>query len=176
MAATVRASIYAASASEPAGASAEGGIKFNREDTATGTTPIPIPTVAAGTNYSWHKNLALEVTATSATTISNRRIYKSGAEATGLYSFYKNSASYVQAALAAADETTTNGATPSGFSALSATTLAGAHVWHSTGVSANSAGRNGNFVQLAVGIGANFTGGAGSATTLPNYILAYDEA
>lgn len=176
MAATVRASIYAANASEPAGANAEGGIKLNREDTATGTTPVPIPTVAAGTNYSWHKNLALEVTTGGATTISNRRVYLSGAPATGLYLFFKASASYVQAALAAADETTTNGATPAGYTALTATTQGGAHVWHSTGVSAGSTGRNGSFLQLALGVGANYTGGAGSATALPSAILVYDEA
>ncbi len=176
MAAVVRASIYAANASEPAGASAEGGIKFNREDTATGTTPIPIPTIAAGTNYSWHKNLALEVTTLAATTISNRRTYLSGTPTTGLYLFYKADATYVQAALTAADETTTNGAVPSTYTALTATAIGGAHVWQAGGVSAGSTGRNGQFLRVALGIGANFAGGAGSATALPNIIMAYDEA
>lgn len=176
MAAVVRASIYAASASEPAGATAEGGIKFNREDTATGTTPIPIPTIAAGTNYSWHKNLALEVTTLAATTISNRRAYLSGAPATGLYLFFKEGTAYVQAALTASDEVTTNGAVPSTYTALTATTLGGAQVWQAAGVSAGSTGRNGSFLRLALGIGANFAGGAGSATVLPNLLMVYDEA
>lgn len=176
MAATVRASIYAASASEPAGATAETGIKFNREDTATGTTPVPIPTTASGTNYSWHKNLALEVTASAATTLSNRRFYMASTPTTGLYLFWKGVSTYLQAALTAADDVATNGLVPSTYALATATSLGAAHVWHAAGVSAGSTGRNGDFLRLALGVSSNFAGGAGSATALPNLSLVFDEA
>lgn len=177
MAATVRADFFGASGTEPAGSTAESGIVFNREDTKTGTTAVPIPT-ATGTNYSWRKNLGLNVTATAATTISNRRVYLSGAPTTGLYLFYKAASSYTQASSgdAPADNTSSNGATPATYTALTATTLGGAHVWHATGVSAGSTGRNGDFLVLLLGVGNNYSGGAGSAISLPTHTLAYDEA
>lgn len=181
MAATVRADYYGASASEPAGVTAESGIKFNREDTQVGTSPVPIPTnppTPSATNYSWIKQLALNVTASSATTINNRRVYLSGAPATGLYPFFKGAATYVQAASGnkPTDDATTNGAVPSGYTALTATTLGTAHVWAATGVSAGSTGRNGDFLVLLLGVGVNFTGGAGASTSVPTFSLAYDEA
>src|SRR5687767_14388984 len=97
MAAVIRASYYGGNASEPAGASAEGGIKWNREDSQSGaSTPIPVPT-ATGTNYSWIKNLALEVTtvANPATAITNRNIKLASAPSTGLTQGWK-AAAYAQ--------------------------------------------------------------------------------
>src|SRR3954464_15517345 len=94
MAATVRASYFGGAGSEPAGVNAETGAKLNRDDTLTGTTPIPIPT-ATGTNYSWFKNLALEVTTLAATAISNRKLSLSGAPSAGLTLHFK-AAAYTQ--------------------------------------------------------------------------------
>lgn len=175
---TMQAQYFGASATEPAGANAETGIKFNREDTQSGTTPIPIPTTASGTNYSWRKNLALSVTATAATTISNRRLYLASAPATGLELFFKAASTYTQASSGdkPADDATTNGVDPAGYTAITATTLAGAHVWHATGVSGGSSGRNGDFLVALLGVSANFAGGAGSATSLPSISAAYDES
>jgi hypothetical protein len=81
----------------PTWATAEGGLKWNREDTLTGTTPVPVP-VATGTNYSWLKSLALRVTVAGTTAITNRRISLATSPATGLTFSWKDVAvaSYAQ--------------------------------------------------------------------------------
>src|SRR5262245_43367289 len=94
MPATMRASWFGGAASEPAGANAETGIKYSRDDNQnTGGTPIPIPTAGGpgATNYSWQKNLALEVVtaAAPATTITNRTIRVATAPTTGLQLHWK---------------------------------------------------------------------------------------
>ena len=173
MAATVRASYYGASASEPAGATAETGITFNREDTQTGTTPIPIPN-ATGTNYSWLKNLALQVTTAAATAITNRKIALASNPSTGLTVHFKAAATYAQAATGnkPTDNATTNDAVPSGYTQMTTT----AQVFDAASVSGNSTGRNGGFAQVLLGASNAFTGGANSATALPNMLMSYDEA
>jgi hypothetical protein len=155
-------------------ASAEGGIKFNREDTATGTTPIPIPT-ATGTKYSWIKNLVLTVTGSGTTSISNRRISMSGSCATGLQLFWKALAvaSYVQAASGnmPADDAA-NGHTPAGYTLMSTTPAA----YDGASVSTGSTGPNGSMAVCCLGVDNTFAGGPGNATALPSLILTYDEA
>jgi hypothetical protein len=178
--ATVRASNFGGNASEPAGVTAETGIKFNREDSQTGTTgTIPIPT-ATGTEFSWIKNVALEVTsaASPATTISNRRVAAASGPSTGLALFYK-AAAYAQPASGNMPASSgSNGNTPAGYTAL--TSYAGvanaASVYDSSGVSGGSTGRNGSMIQLVLGVDFTYTGGAGSAIALPNVTLTYDEA
>jgi hypothetical protein len=160
-----------------AGVTAEGGIKMNREDTLTGTTPIPIPT-ATGTNYSWIKNLALDVTTTGTTNISNRRIYFGSAPSTGLLGFYKSVAtgSYAQSAsgnLPAASGS--NGATPAGYTAL-ATSLGGSTAYDASSVATSTLGVNGTLAVVVAGVDFTFAGGPGSATALPTLNLTYDEA
>lgn len=160
-----------------AGVTAEGGIKFNRDDTLTGTTPIPIPT-ATGTNFSWLKNLALDVTTVGTTNISNRRIYLGSAPASGLNVFYKSVAtgSYAQAAvgnLPAAGGT--NGATPSGYTAL-ATSLGGSTAYDASSVASSTLGVNGTLAVVVAGVDFSFAGGPGSATALPTLNITYDEA
>lgn len=159
------------------GGSAEGGIKFNRDATIVGTTaPVPIPTTATSTNYSWHKNLALYCTsATGAgTSISNRKIYLSGAAATGLALYYKDVVgTYAQPAAAATDVTTgTSPVTPAGYTALSTTPA----TYQAGATTSANATRAGDILQVALGVGDGFTGGGGSNTTLPNILMAYDEA
>lgn len=160
-----------------AGVTAEGGIKFNREDTLTGTTPVPIPT-ATGTNFSWLKNLALDVTTVGTTTISNRRIYLGSAPSTGLNVFYKSVAtgSYAQAAsgnMPAASGS--NGATPSTYTAM-ATSLGGSTAYDASSVASSTLGVNGTLAVVVAGVDFNFAGGPGNATALPTINLTYDEA
>src|SRR5262245_65443429 len=94
MPATIRAAYFGGAATEPAGTNAETGIKFSRDDNQnTGGTPVPIPTAGGpgATNYSWEKNLALEVTgaASPATAITNRTIRLATAPTTGLQLHWK---------------------------------------------------------------------------------------
>ena len=179
MPATIRVSWYGGQTSpEPSGANAESGIKFSRDDNQnTGGTPVPIPT-STGTNYSYYKLLAFEVTATAATAISNRRVYLNSSLTTGLYLFFQDQATYTQPTNGnrPADVTSSNGATPSGYTALTATTLGGAHLWDNTSTSCSSTGRKGNFCQIVAGVGNNYAGGASSATALSDLKFAYDEA
>lgn len=163
-------------------ANAEGGAKFNREDTLTGTTPIPVPT-ATGTNFSWRKYFALAVTTTSGTSMSNRRIKQGSAPATGLALFFRSFAvaSYSQAAsgnMPAASGS--NGATPavSGTPATPAYTAltTSDQTYDSASVSTGSTGPNGQLVEMVLGADNTYTGGAGNAVALPNIVLTYDEA
>jgi hypothetical protein len=159
------------------GVSAEGGIKMNREDTLTGTTPIPIPT-ATGTNFSWLKNLALDVTTVGTTSISNRRIYFGSAPATGLNGFYKSVAtgSYAQAASGnKPTDSGSNGATPAGYTAM-ATSLGGSSAYDASSVASSTLGVNGTLAVLVAAVDNTFAGGPGNATALPNILLTYDEA
>lgn len=173
MAATVRASI--GTSTGPTLASAEGGIKWNQADSATDTTtPIQIP-VATGSDYSWVKNLALEVTATAATTISNRKIRRTGAPPTGMELFFKDGgATYAQATSGnkPAASGSAGPATPAGYTAMTTT----GQVWHSTGVSAGSTGVNGNWVIVVMGVDNSYAGGGGTNQTAPTLELIYDEA
>lgn len=95
-------------------ATAETGIKFNRDSTQSGTTPIPIPT-ATGTNFAWLKQLVLAVTGAGTTNITNRNVSMSGAAATGLGLWYiaLAVASYAQSAVGNLPAATAgNGGTP----------------------------------------------------------------
>jgi hypothetical protein len=174
MAAVIRASI--ATLAGPTLASAEGGIKFNRSEGATDTTtPIPKPTSGSGTNYSWPKVLTLEVTTIdAATTISNRRIHRASAPAAGVTMWYKddNDTYNRPAAVAAADNATTDDATPAGYSAMPSS----ATVYDAAGDSAGSLGRSGDYVSVALGISTLYTGGGSTNVTLPNIVMTYDEA
>ncbi len=155
-------------------ASAEGGIKFNLEDTATGTTPIAIPT-ATGTNFSWIKNLVLSVTVTGTTTISNRRIDMSTTTTTGLALWWKAVAvaSYAQAASGNRPASSgSNGATPAGYTSMT-TSL---QVYDNTGVSTGSTGPNGSMAVCVTGTDNTYVSGPGNAIALPNILLTYDEA
>jgi hypothetical protein len=160
-----------------AGVTAEGGFKFNRDDTLSGVTPIPIPG-ATGTNFSWLKNLALDVTTVGTTTISNRRIYAGSAPATGIGLFYKSVVigSYAQAAsgnLPAASGS--NGATPAGYTAM-ATSLGGSTAYDASSVASSTLGVNGSLAVIVAGVDNLFVGGPGSATALPTINITFDEA
>ena len=155
-------------------ANAEGGVVFSREDSATGTTPTPIPG-STGTNFSWYKNLVLDVTATGTTTISNRRVNQSGAASTGLALFWEAVAvaSYAQAASGnKPTDSGSNAATPSGYTAMTTSPA----VYDSASVSSGSTGPNGKLIQVVLGIDNTFAGGPGASISLPSIVLEYDEA
>jgi hypothetical protein len=158
-----------------AGVTAEAGFKFNLADTISGTTPIQIPT-ATGTNFSWPKNLALDVTVVGTTAITNRRAYLSGAPTSGLGVFYKSVAqgSYAQAA-ASPTASGSNGATPTGYT-VPATSLGSAVAWDASSVATTTLGANGALLVVDAGVDFTFAGGPGSATALPNLLVTYDEA
>lgn len=171
MAATVRCSYYGASATEPAGVTAETGIKLARADAQTSTTPTPIPT-ATGTNFSWYMLLALEVTVAGATAITNRNIKAASAFTTGLEVCFKDQATYTQPSGANKPaDAGTNGNVPTGYTGVTTSN----QLWDNTSHSTGSTGRNGDFCQIAGGVDNTFTGGGGNAA-LPDLDFTYDEA
>ncbi|MGZ6321449.1 MAG: hypothetical protein ACXWQR_19375 [Ktedonobacterales bacterium] len=176
MAATVQTQL--ANGATPTLANAETGIRYGRDDNQTSTATIPIPT-ATGTKYSYLKYLALVVTATSTTNITNRRINWATTPATGLFGFFLNQATYTQnngtqgaAAGNYPADAGTNGATPASYTLMSTT----AQLWDNTSVAPSSAARNGTYVQTVVGADFTYAGGGNSNTSLPSITLTYDEA
>ncbi len=161
----------------PTLATAESGIKLNRSDDEATTSPIPIPTTNPYCNYSWIKPLCLEVTTAGTTNISNRCIYQASTPTTGLKYHWMNQPTYRQPASGNMPAGTgTRGATPASYTAMTGS----AAQWDNTSVSTASTGRSGNFVEVVLGVDDNnsggYTGGAGTAITLPNVLLQYDEA
>jgi hypothetical protein len=155
-------------------ANVESSCVFNRADSATSTTPVPIPS-ATGTNYSWIKNLVLAVTVTGTTAITNRRVSMSGATATGLQLFWKDVAvaSYAQAASGNLPNASgSNGATPAGYTLMSTSTAQYDNTSHAT----SSSGPNGDMAVCVLGVDNTYTGGASSSATVPSLIISYDEA
>lgn len=156
-------------------ANAEGGIKWNLADSASDTTtPIAIPT-ATGTNYSWLKNFAIAVTATSTTTLSNRTVKMSGSPSTGITLHWKAVAvaSYAQAASGNRPASAgTNGATPSGYTLMTTSAVQ----YDNTSVSSGSTGPNGSMAVCVMGVDFSYAGGAGTNISVPSVVLSYDEA
>ena len=156
-------------------ANAEGGVTFNLADNITDTTtPISVPT-SIGTVFSWIKNLAIAVTSTGTTNMTNRTVKMSGSPSTGLALFFKDvaQASYAQAASGNRPASSgSNGATPAGYTAMTTS----AQQWDNTSHSTGSTGPNGDMCVVVMGVDATYTGGAGTAISLPNILLSYDEA
>jgi hypothetical protein len=175
--ATGRVSAWTGSTGSPGnGASATGGITFNRDATLNGTSaPVPKPT-AAGTNYSWLKNLGIEITAGDSTSINNRRLHRLTALPTGIVMFYSImnnvAGSYVAPASAATDNGTTNESVPGGFTAMPAS----ATVYDNTSETASASATipNGDWIRVGVGVSGNYAGGAGTPA-LPTIRLTWDE-
>lgn len=156
-------------------ANAEGGVTFNLADNITNTsTPIAVPT-ATGTNFSWIKNLVIAVTVTGTTSITNRTIKMGSSPTTGLALFWKDvaQASYAQAASGNRPASSgSNGATPSGYTAMTTSAVQYDNTSHAT----SSTGPNGDMAVCVMGVDNTYTGGAGTAIALPNIVLSYDEA
>lgn len=186
-AATVRAYYFGASATLPAGANCDNAdgnsVVFNRVDTQSGTTPVPIPT-SAGNNYSYLKVVQLYVTVTGTTTINNRTVRISGSLASGLGMHWKtdtganwaSSFNQQSASKATADSTGANsaGTAPTGYTAV--TTSAVQYDNDSIATSSTGIGTTSNhLLALELAVDASYAGGPGSAS-LGNIILGYDEA
>jgi len=156
-------------------ATAETGLKWNRADSLTDTTtPIPIPT-ATGTNYSWIKNLVLEVTGTGTTTMGNLRINMATSPATGLTFDFKSVAqgSYAQAASGNMPGAAgTNGAVPATYTGMTTS----AQVYDATtGISTGTTGAKGTLVVCVIGLDFTYAGGPGTNNAAPSLTLTYDE-
>lgn len=181
-AATVRASYFGASGTEPAGSTAETGIVFSRSDAkapSAGTSPIPKPT-ATGTAFSWIMQLALEVTATGTTSITNRKIAASGAFTSGLNVFFGVQGTYRQPASGnKPSDSGSNGATPATAGAGAPASYAAVTTTPATvdnaSVATSGAGRNGGFAECVFAVDNTYAGGAG-AISLGNLLFTYDEA
>jgi len=160
------------------GAAASGGLVFNRDTTATGTSaPIPVPE-ATGTNYSFTKNLGIEVTAGDTNEISNRRIHRHTVSLpTGIIMFYKvmdnEDADYFAPAAPASDNGSTNDAVPATWTAVPTSATQYDNTTETATQDATMS--NGDWVQVAVGVGNNYAGGAGTPDT-PTIRLTWDEA
>lgn len=155
-------------------ANAETGITFNLADSATSTTPVAIPT-STGTNFSWIKNLVIAVTVTGTTTLSNRTVKMSTTTSTGLALWWKAVAvaSYAQAASGNRPTASgSNGATPTGYTSMTTT----AQQYDGSSVASSSTGPNGSMAVCVLGVDNSYSGGAGSAISLPSIVLSYDEA
>lgn len=181
MAATLQVSWYGGASTEPVGTSGETtGFCFNREDSRSGTTgTIPIPTTTGGTNYSYHKYLALDVTATAATSITNRDVARSSAPPAGIIMYWATTSSYTQPAVGnlIANNTTADDVDPDGAS-TGWTALTTSYAEYDATSVGTSSGRNGNLIKLVIGVSSTgtYTGGPGSAVALPNMLVQYDEA
>ena len=180
MAATIEADYY--NGVGPTRASAEAGFKFNREDTISGTTPIPIPT-ATGTNFSYHKAFALYCSAGGgSTSLLNRKIYTNGAPsdanaklwwtlfATDTYS----QATAVASADSGADNSTPATGTYGQAWAAVPTTSGTATTWDAATVAATNTTKNGKYLVVCCGVASIFAAGAGSFA-LPDFKFQYDE-
>lgn len=183
MPATVQAQWFGASASLPSGVNAETGVTWNREDTQTGLTPIPIP-VSAAVNFSYLKILQLSITVASGNTTSllNRTIRLSTTMATGLGFHWKTdtqanwgTAFNQQGGTKAPSDTigTNNAASaPSGYTAATTSSVQ----YDNTNQNPTVTGiGSGPLLAVLLAVDATYTGGPGTAT-LPNIILGYDES
>lgn len=173
MAATVQAQAGTGASVTWANAEGVGGVKWNLDDSISGTTPVAIPT-ATGTVFSWLKNLVLYVTATSTTSITNRTVKTSASSPTGLALFWKTVAvgSYAQAGSGNRPASSgSNGATPAGYTSMTTT----AQQYDNTSVSTGSTGPNGSMCVIVGAADNTYIGGAG-IISLGNVILSYDEA
>lgn len=178
MSSTFRA--YCATGSGPTLATCDnadsGSIKFGRDDAQSSSTGIPIPG-STGTHYSYLKYLLIDVTGTSTTSLSNRRISWASSPSTGLTGAFKDQPTYTQnngvqgtAAGNYPADAGSNGATPAGYTAMTTTP----QLWDNTSVSTGSTGRNGDYCQTVLGVDNTFAGGPGAAS-LPNLVATVDE-
>lgn len=155
-------------------------VTFNREDTAIGTTPIPLPTASPATNFSWIKSFVVNISATGGLTMTNIRVGKVASESqTGYKSWIVTShalGSYVQATTAptaTADNNVTaptlNGAAAAALQLLTAPPAA-----YAAGPFATT-GQKGNLVEVSLGIDATALA-TGSAVTVATARWGWTEA
>jgi hypothetical protein len=170
-AATVR--LYVATGAGPTLANGEAGFCFSREDTVSGTTPVPVPSTT-GTNYSWLKWILLNVTVAGTTSITNRRVQLSTTETAGLAIFFRGTATYAQATSGNMPPASAlNGpAIPTTFARANSTQ----QVYDAASVATSGTGRNGQYCELVAAVDSTFAGADGTAIPMPDIRLVYDES
>lgn len=142
-------------------------VKWNQEDTASGTTAIPTPT-ATGTNFSYVKSFQINITATGSLTMTNVKVGKVASETTTGTKLWHTTehASYVQAAAAPGATGDNNATAPninSGSAEAAMPLIGSASVYSAGGHS--TTGRKGNFVEVCLGVDATNTTAGGSVAT-----------
>lgn len=143
---------------------------WNRIDTLTGTTVVPTPT-ATGTNFSWVKSFAINITATGSLTMTDAKFGKVAAETTTGTKLWHRSdhaeGAYTQATAApgaTGDNNTTAPAMNGTNAAVTAVPLIGSASVYSAGPHSTT-GRKGNLIEVSLGVDAtNTTAGAAVAT------------
>jgi hypothetical protein len=100
---------------------------------------------------------------------------QSGWQSSGMALWWKAVAvaSYAQAASGNRPASSgSNGATPSGYTAMTTT----AAQYDNTSVATSGTGPNGSMAVCVLGVDNSYVGGAGSAVSVPSVVLSYDEA
>jgi len=163
MPATTRALSYHGAVA--AGTALAAGGRFHKGDsdptTDVATVPVQIP--GQGEVFSWSKYFKMEATTAPSGSISNLRLFGSGAWATGVTLYLRTTSTYSQPN--AAEETTriSNGVSAASYTAASPLVVnAGTVLSASTGVGTQ------DYVHAQMGVTA-----AAAAGVLPNYTLTY---
>lgn len=184
MAATTK--VYAFDGSGPTGHDVTvgtGTVSFSRADGYNDTaTTIDIP-ASGNRSFSELRYLALYVTAGGgSTTLSNLRVKEASAITSGLELHTKTSgqATYTQnngtqgtaAGNYPADDTVTNGAAPTGYTALTTSD----YTYDATGGAATNSAKCGKYLQTVAAVIGSYAGGGNASTALPNITITYDEA
>jgi len=163
-------------------------LRYNRQDDEAAGSPVIIPSVGNGlkSGYSNYKLLRLVVTTAGTTALSNFRVAKDAAEASGLKLFVLTTppSSYTQctgtsgsagnrpADSASALAATPAPDTPASYSVLPQ--LASTFTVDAGSFASSSTGGKGNYAQLLLGVSDQYAGGAG-LPALPALIWRYDE-
>lgn len=179
MAATT--AIYRYTGAGGTGASVAAGLKLTRDDSNTGTTAVPIPPAGtAATNFSFPAVLALYVTSGTGSTLSNKRLYQSGAMPAGFQLFHNTesttpatSVTYTQQTAPVTATTTTVANPPAGYIAM-VTSTAGT-VYDSTSATIANAASGIASKYVLVAMGADDTATTTGNVTLASVNLLYDE-
>lgn len=171
MSASVQVQLIRGAAGSPVTANAASGFTFGRDDQVFAEDPVPRPETT-GTAYSFAKTLALYVVTGAATSFSNRKIRLESTPTSGLYFYIRAASSYTQATLPIAPDTVAaDGYVPDGWTLLSTTFVE----WDAAEVAATTGTRNGAYLEIALGVGYGYIGGAGSSVAIPNLVVQYDE-
>jgi hypothetical protein len=184
MAATVK--IWGFNGAGPTGATVDSAdaasARLGRDDLLISTASVPIPG-SAGENFSYRKYYGLDVTATSTTSISNRKINMSAALTTGLFLWWFSTATYTQntgtTGTVAGNYPAaggTNGFTPANpADGTYAAMTTSAVVYDAASVATSSTGLNGKYVNVVGGVDFTYAAGGGPATE-GNLVFTYDES
>lgn len=175
--------IYRFTGAGPSAASVAGGVLFTRDDSNSGTTPLPIPAVGAVlTNFTFPAVLALRVVTNTGSAISNKRLYQSGSMPTGMQLFHNTESTSVVTTTVYAQQTTyvaqastkTNVAPSTAWIAM--TTNTAGTVYDSTGAGVAISSDNttaGKYVLVVLGADGDAT--QTGNVTLATINLIYDE-